>query len=165
MIGDGDKEDKAIGLDIFDEMDLLSKFVMEPNLPVYGFDKEKFKHHNKTWFTTNTDTADSHFLRLLSENIQLLNTFNKEVIRMVPVSYDKENAKIIYTRKLLNVNRFNSVIDIYMDKISSINMSSAGRYAAVLKLMRSIIQKQDQTLEDKSYRSSFLGRFASKKKQ
>lgn len=140
---------KQQSIEILDELELLSKFVMEPNLTNYGYDKDKFKHNNKTWFATNTNSTDALILRRLSENIQMLNNFR--VAEMIKVRVkDPESGKIFEVDQPIYNNRFDNLLDIFMDNIAAINSSSAGRHASVLKLMRSIITKQDQTLEDKS---------------
>lgn len=152
------KKGNEYGTEIFDEFELLSKFILEPNLNLYGFNPEKFKHHNKNWFTTNTSIEDMHKLRGISENIQLLNSFNKEVEEMIPVGVDRETGKVVYQKGFVVKNRFQDLLNVFMDNTQSINGSSAGRHGGVLKMTRSIIQKQDQTMEDKTggRRGSFL---------
>lgn len=185
-------QSKPYGIEVLDNWEFMTKFVMEPNLGEYGFEPTKFNHINKTWIATNLTGSEAKTLRKLSENIQLLNTFNVEIEQTVytvqygedqeelgsfPAGSDEEaqemlatyakqmdidTEKVVLEKKRVKFtnNRFDRIRNIFLDNLESIPASSAGKQAAIMQLLRSFIQKQEQTVEDKteSRMGGFFGR-------
>lgn len=116
-------------------LDFLSKFVLDPNLDDLGYDEEDFKHINKNLTTTNLkrSTGENLHARRLSQNLQLLKKFNETI-------EDDEDPRH-------GEGKFDRLIDVYANDLFTLTATASGTGASILRLLRTYIKKEEQSLE------------------
>jgi hypothetical protein len=131
----GKKEDERVGEQLEDPLDFLAKFVLDPNLEGLGYDEDDFKHINKNLTSTNLkrNEGENDEAKRLSQNLQLLNQYNEPI----EDEDDPRNGEGKYDR----------LIDIYTNDLHTLSAVASGTGASILKLLRTAIRKEEQSLE------------------